>query len=183
MMKKMYLIIIGAALIASILYINYYPRERVMDVSWTYAYKDINEMTEKADLVIVGKAISSISYRESADPFTSIWTDYTVRGDKVIKGKVDEPNIILHQTGGKIGSETQYIRDDPLIEEGTTMLLFLKQYEPNKYYILGGPQGRFVVEQGKVYSIGELYAPASATTIRLHTKGIALENFLSNFFK
>ena len=88
-----------------------------------------------------------------------------------------ERKVNTFRTGGKIARKIEYIKSDPLLIKETYMVLFLKEYAPNKYYIMGGPQGRFCIQNNKVYSVGEIYSDASSTTKELHTNGVPTTQF------
>jgi len=44
------------------------------------------------------------------------------------------------------------VEDDPLFRVGETMVLFLREYAPGPFYVIGGPTGRFEVIHGTVVS-------------------------------
>jgi len=139
--------------------------------SWVNKYYSIDHLSDSADLVVVGTVSSSTPYKWRDAHHSILFTDFHFTVDSVLKGDPDAKEILIRQTGGKVSCKTSYIIDDPLFTKRTKMVLFLREYAPNCYSVLGGPQGRFIVRNGKVYSIGEIYSPASDTTEELHTKG------------
>jgi hypothetical protein len=58
----------------------------------------------------------------------------------------------------------QELKDDPLFQSGDSYVLFLREWEPGKYNVVGGPQGGFKIVNGKIYSMNYLY---SGNNIRL----------------
>ena len=196
-LKILYLGAIMVALSSVILYNHYYLAVNIgsgiYDVnyddyavvvgtaSWAHCYSDIKELTETADLVVQGTVTSSVSYiwrlPYDAPGNWEIFTNYTFAVERILKGEIKQEEIIIDQTGGKIGRNIRYIDDDPLLPEGAKMILFLREYAPNNCCILGGPQGRFHVLKNKVYSIGEIYPDAAMSTERLYTGGKKLKQF------
>lgn len=53
-----------------------------------------------------------------------------------------DSEIIIKQTG----DESVEVEDDPLLKPGETAVLFLRDYSPGHYFIVGGPPGRFHVD-------------------------------------
>jgi hypothetical protein len=71
--------------------------------------------------------------------------------------------IIIHQTGGTITQQvngnvvqqTFEVGDDPLMQAGDHFFLFLHNYAPNRYFVVGGPSGRFVVINEQVRPLND----------------------------
>lgn len=150
--------------------------------SWANHYANTKELSDASDLVVVGQVTKSVSYkvdRPDGDGYL-VFTDHTFFINRIIKGSSSTKFILIHQTGGKYAGKLRYILDDPLLPRKTKMVIFLREYAPSEYAILGGPQGRFHVLNSKVYSIGELYAEAAITTQHLSKSGISLEQFILN---
>jgi len=158
----------------SILYLSSTTTKIECDASWVKSYNSIPDLLDHSDAVVMGKIIESNAYIEENG---LVFTDYLIQVEKSLKGET-EKEILVHQTGGKIDNKIIEIGDDPLFNKEHNMVLFLKEYEKNKYYVLGGPQGRFIIENGKLYSIGEIDERSATTTKPLHTNGIELDTFL-----
>lgn len=64
-------------------------------------------------------------------------------------------HITIHQTGGWQGNTLHQVCGDPLfrISEGT--ILFLHQFSPGQYLVIGGPSGRFEVHHGFVQPVND----------------------------
>lgn len=60
---------------------------------------------------------------------------------------------------------------DPAMQVGDELILFMHESArpdmPAGYVVVGGPQGRFIVRSGKVYSVGDLYPEARNTTLSI----------------
>lgn len=74
-------------------------------------------------------------------------------------GNVTAPSIVIHQTGGAVKDQVFEVGDDPLFKVGEEVVLFVHEYDPTNapgyFYVIGGPQGRFRVANGKVASIND----------------------------
>jgi len=134
---------------------------------WADHYGSIGELAGEADLVVVGVVEGPEGTREDvqtagAVSSSLISTYFRIKPLEVIKGDLGVEGILVHQTGGSgsSGARTE-VFDDPLFEPGATYLLFLHHYQaPDKYFVLGGPQGRFVVDRNlppRVFSLSRLY--------------------------
>ena len=143
-------------------------------VSYPYEYNNITEMSGDSDLIINGyvtesKIIGDINGHEL------LFTDYTIKVTDVYKGKLSVNEIVVKQTGANVYGLKRQIQEDPLMTKDVTMILFLKEYEKNKYFIIGGPQGRFEIHDDKIYSLGEIHASVEIMTKHLVTQGISIE--------
>jgi len=150
-----------------------------MGASWAYSYSSIEELKNTADIIVQGFVVSSISCKQKTSDSARFLptTNHTFIVEKILKGNNDEKTIIIHQTGGTVRGKKMEFTDNPLLTKYTKTILFLRKIAPNYYHIIGGPQGRFIIRNKKVYSIGEVYDKATSTTKPLHTTGIELEKF------
>jgi hypothetical protein len=94
-----------------------------------------------------------------------------------MKGE-DIKEVVITQTGADGKDE---IKDDPLFKSGEGYLLFLHEYEPGKYFVTGGPQGRYKIIGGKVYSMNHLlpsetYFPPEG----LNMDGVLINDFVES---
>ena len=173
---------LSLTLIVAGIFVLYYVSSltTVSHASWAYYYRDIKELTEASDIVIIGHVKSSKlvliepDIHSVLDPFT----DYKIEVTQVLKGDITDGCVIVSQTGGTFLGVKNEISDDPLLKKGTTMILFLREWDYNRYCIRGGPQGRFEVHDDKIYSIGEVNGQARVTTEHLLMNGISLEEFI-----
>lgn len=119
--------------------------------SWTYNYGDVAELAQDSDLI----ALVSINQAKSSYVLSGIrMTVFPATVQERIAGE-EVKEIQLVMTGGIDEKEKRIyeIPDDPLMKEGEKYLIFARKNEDGTYTILGGPQGRFVLEDGKVYSL------------------------------
>jgi len=143
----------------------------VVNVCWARGYGSLKELVASpyTTVIVKGVVIEAKSYVEGLHEPTRgpglIFTDYLLEVQLVLKGSLNVSDVItIHQTGGTIGEAVMTVWDDPPLSVGDALILFLYEYEPGKYYIEGGPQGRFILRDGLVYSLGEIHEPAEAVT-------------------
>jgi hypothetical protein len=113
------------------------------------------------DTVVIGKITRILSVISEPPPKAAsgslhlAFTDFEFSIERTLKGK-EAGNITIHQTGASGEFE---IRDDPLFLEGEKYVLFLHKYEEGRYFVTGGPQGRFKILGDKVYSMNYFLPP------------------------
>lgn len=116
----------------------------------------IEDRIVASDLVILGTVqdISDPFYIESASGAASIFTDYTITPQKVLRGTTDADRVTLRLQGGKIGRRETIVEENPELSIGDNALFLL--YQPHMgggfntlgedYYYLKG------LEQGVLYT-------------------------------
>lgn len=119
-----------------------------LDASWANAYPSVKDMTSAADAVVLG----TVGQAEATTVKGGIpYTDYSFAVEQWLKGSpAIASQILIHQTGGTASGVTMEVGDDPLLVVGEKDVLYLRQYAPGKYLILGGPTGRNQVVNGQV---------------------------------
>jgi len=137
-------------------------------VDWAYGYSNLTEMRKSADRVVEGVVVGSY-----VSGCAILVTHYTVKVGMTIKGNSGTSLITVAQTGGLKGGSEQEIRDDPLMQIGDRVILFLR-FAPQMgiYGILGGPQGRLVVTNHLVYSLNLLYPNRKIDFINWRINGL-----------
>ncbi|MBN1683691.1 hypothetical protein JW865_09090 [Candidatus Bathyarchaeota archaeon] len=189
-MKKnnIFLFIIISILILTLININVFDvyeniddtKNRYIDVSWVKKYTSLKDLYNDSYVVIIGEVLST-NYRNILvkSNVTSVpFTDFVIKINSVLKGFVSNDTIVVSQTGGLLNDVLFMIRDDPLMQNGDKVILFLNKEEKyGSHFILGGPQGRFVILNDHVFSIGELQPQTDSITKSLWTKGITLDDF------
>lgn len=144
----------------------------------------------------LGSLIHSISFESQAstlvvegvvDRLTKTWkikdlsfSQYQITPIKWFKGSSSAP-ILVDQTGipeffrSHPGLET----DDPPLQVGQTYIFFLVPSGLNDqaYFPINGPQGRYIVANGRVYSLDQQYPQIRGETIA--QKGIFVSDFYS----
>lgn len=148
-----------------------------MDASWAHAYASVGELKHDSDAVVVGSVESAgAAYkREAGVPFTdstvSVQTVVWDPGSSVTSGRV-----VVHQTGGFMNGQVFEVEDDPLLRPNEVVVLFLHEYSPGHFNVVGGPQGRFDVVGASVRAI-------SSTHIPTLTEDVPLDQFIASIDK
>jgi hypothetical protein len=159
----------------------------IIDASWARGYGSLKELaiSPYTTVVVKGVVIGAESYVETLREPTLgpglVFTDYVLEVQLVLKGSLKvSDTITIHQTGGTVGGYTMVVWDDPPLRVGDVLILFLHECEPGKYFIEGGPQGRFTIRDGSVYSLGEMHAPADDGTGSFRTYGQSESQFIGS---
>lgn len=126
----------------------------LMDARWAKHYETLDELLTEADLVVRGRV--DAAFREFLEP-TALKselpvTDFTFRIDEVLAGERPE-RLVIRQTGGMTSRGKVEVRDDRLMRPGEEYVLFLVTPDRQTYVVIGGPQGRFIVDQGAISSL------------------------------
>jgi hypothetical protein len=145
-----------------------------IDASWAENYDSIASLKGGSHIVVVGIVNKQIkAYKDSHGlPFS----DFSVDIQQVVANPAKltvGSDVIVHQTGGVVDNQLYQIDDDPLLNPGEHVVLFLHQYEPGQFRIVGGPQGRFVVESGQA-------RPISSYHVRSVAGPVPLDQFLAS---
>jgi hypothetical protein len=134
-----------------------------LNASWARGYSSIDELVSDSfvDLIAVGEIdrVIGVTRNKAAEnsrgPVYVYFTDFSFRIDSVLKG-ADTKEVLIHQTGAVGEGE---IDQDPLFKPGERYVLFLHEYEPGKYFVTAGPQGRYRIIDDKVYSMNHMLPP------------------------
>lgn len=124
-----------------------------LSVSWEYNYGSVEEMAQTCDLIAIVR-ITGSNIDNAYSNYNVLLTVYSAEIKQLIYGKSEE-NIKIVMTGGvdETTKKIYEIVDDPLMNNNDEFLIFAQQNEDGTYTILSGTQGRFVIENEKVYSL------------------------------
>ena len=111
--------------------------------SWAMYYPDIESLVAESELIAVVEAAGS-SDKAGRTEVQVIDAVYGCESDEIFK---------IQQTGALIDSLRQEVYDDPLLDKGKQYLIFANRNDQGTVTILGGPQGRFCYEDGKINSL------------------------------
>jgi hypothetical protein len=155
--------------------------------SYPRKYKNIRDLatSNEVDMIVHGTITAAQPYLETwLDGYGQLLsTNYSFNVISLLKGEVSADIIYVHQTGGTLGDETFIMREDPLMNVGDELILFLHHFretDPNDYYYIeGGPQGRYIVYDSKVYGLADLYGTPDVLRMagHLRTNGLSLSAF------
>lgn len=108
------------------------------------------ELTKSSEVVIKGE-VGEVESHWSADGKT-IFTSALITVRDVIKGKIDQKEIIVEYEGGKVGNKVLMVSDVSPLKNGEEIILFLtpgksKKREQNGdvYNIVGRAQGKYIL--------------------------------------
>lgn len=127
------------------------------DASWGDYYDNIPAMAAASDAVVIGRVVAG---RTSVNDQGITHTDFELQVQRTLKGApTANSSIVVYQTGGPaVNGYITEIEDDPLFKKGAIYLLFLTYYAPKQQYsVIGGPDGRFVVDGGKIEALSRAY--------------------------
>lgn len=175
--KKIIIFLAVIIVIASAQIIS--PKEPTNEPPLYHIYKsylhfdNLTHMYERSEYVIHGVVESSLV---DATFKSNIHTMHTINVIEVLKGN-NTDSIVVRQDGGVYNGETIRVKDEPMMKVGDELVLYLA-YNPSaeSYVVMGGPQGRFLIQDGKLYHITELDKSIQLVTPSLWTKGADASN-------
>lgn len=152
--------------------------KQTLFASWHYGYCGVGELSANSDVIAKVKITGSKIGPDIAPELMS--TIFTAKVEELIYGS-NEKEIDIFMTGGIDHEQKRIleIHDDPLMNIGDEFMVFAQKNEDGTYTILGGPQGRFVIDNDCVYSLTEYNSGDSAEGINvLSTGGGNLNDFI-----
>jgi len=118
------------------------------------SYKNMKELAGNSTAIITGETVGIKQVFMSGIPEIPM-TDYNFKVDRVIRGDLKPGDVItIRQTGAESNDKIVLLEGDPLLKQGDKIVGFV-EYVPgyDVYLIIGGPQGRFNIQNGMVYSM------------------------------
>lgn len=122
-----------------------------LDASWLRAYTDFRSLKHDSDVAVEGRFVavtdqtSDLSEPLKQVPFTDFQFQVTTAVYDPRALAAIGSTILIHQTGARVGSVLAQVDDDPLFTVGERAVLFLHEYAQGRYFVIGGPTGRFSV--------------------------------------
>ena len=132
-----------------------------LDASWAKLYHSFPDLKHDADLAVQG-TVTQVLQTVSPTDGTPPSTDFLFTVSRVLQDpahRLQGNTLTLHQTGGRVGNTLYQVDDDPLFQVGEQSILFLHEYQPGFYFVIGGPSGRFVIQSGAVKPINNEGVP------------------------
>ena len=137
--------------------------EPLGDALWAHRFDTIQEATDAADLVVVGKITASVFGRNSgsnANEVNPIVSTYvTVRVEEVLKGEFTAGQTLVFEHLGS--ADTIWFNEMPEFGVGDRHLLFLETMVwagSEAGYLVMGPPGRYKVDAaGKLEATSQVY--------------------------
>ena len=140
-----------------------------MGASWAEYYTSMSDLQSHSDLGISGEVSRVVdTIQKSRDPLHQIveikTTDVVWLSDP---NRVVPTSVNVAQAGGVIEGAAFEIEHDPLMRPGDRLVVYLREYEPGQYKIVGGPTGRFAVSNNVVTPIAkDAMVLPSGTTVQ-----------------
>ena len=120
--------------------------------SWAESYSNFDDLVDESEIIAVVD-VQDITEKyyllDSNIPFTEFKAEVVY----AVKGVQKKEVITILQTGMSNKESTFEIKDDPLIQIGTEYLIFGARNEDGTIRVLGGPQGRYVYNDGTISSL------------------------------
>lgn len=118
----------------------------------------LEELAAYSDWIVIGAITGSKSSWD--DERTNIFTYHIIAVEKWIKGQEKQDELEIKVPGGKVGSTTQWVENTASFQKGEEVLVFLSRNDDGTGGVVGGFQGKYIVEQGRVagsdFSLQEL---------------------------
>jgi hypothetical protein len=124
-----------------------------LDASWAEHYSTVSDLKKHSDIAVQGTISQLVGDTTDAKGIPSRTYQFVVSAtvyDPEHRLTGSAPTITLRQTGGVANGVTFQVGDDPLYKVGDEAVLFLKEGSPGVYHVVGGPNGRYSVANGKV---------------------------------
>ena len=110
-----------------------------LSASWTRLYHDIKSLKHDSDVVVSGTVTGISNTDTSQNP---VMTDFVFQVHQTLwdpQKRIHGTNLIVRQTGGVTNSTRYVVQDDPLFQVGGQAVLFLHEFSPGHYFVLGDP--------------------------------------------
>jgi hypothetical protein len=156
-------------------------------------YHSIEEIVQDCDLVVYGTAVEILpSYRvipeglpldklppEKMASIGYVLTDIEVDVARILYGppELAQAPLLVTHLGGRDAQATYIAEAEPISNKDHAYIFFLSRTGEGGFMIVGGPQGRYLVRDGKLAVIGHDHSWPLATVL----DGRALESVLSDF--
>jgi hypothetical protein len=108
---------------------------------------NLKQLTDESEKIVVGTVKDVNSRWETESGGNLIFTYVSIGIETYVKG-VGTDVITIKIPGGKVGDINQEVSDTPRFELNEKVLLFLQQ--GGLHQVVGGYQGKFVIQGGKV---------------------------------
>lgn len=163
-------IVLGLLLSGGWIALNGAPR--TVHDSWVHLYTSLSAEAQASPLILEGRVVAvtrTWTYRQVG------FTQFSVLPITVLKGQVQSPSVLVDQTSVVLpqgSSSAQLVRpatDNPLMQVGDTYIFFLTPsgLGDGAYFPVAGPQGRYVVQNGRIYSLDHIAPAAIGETIQV----------------
>ncbi len=148
-----------------------------MHASWAYNYGGVKGLCETDELDLVARVKIGEGIQDNKSGIMT--TVFTATVEDLIYGSGEETvNVVM--TGGVDHKEKTIfeISDDPLMQNGDEFIIFARKNESGTYTVLGGPQGRFVIDNDLVYPMSSCSSQAMQINDSADATGKNIDDFI-----
>jgi hypothetical protein len=124
----------------------------------------LDGLSLQSDAIVVGTVTNANSFWQDGQ----IYTDVTVSVEQTVKGDPSQTEITVRQPGGRVGDMWEWVEDAPGFAVGERAVLFLGRGEGPAFGVVGAFQGKFPVQNDKVFLEGR-YVPLPTLLGRVTT--------------
>lgn len=89
----------------------------------------------EADFIVIGQT-EEVGKSQYVKEDNYIYTDITIKIDEILKGQIDEEEIVLRVNGGKVKKEKLWSQMDSEFIKGKHSLIFLSRDDSGTYYLI-----------------------------------------------
>jgi hypothetical protein len=107
----------------------------------------IEELTAKADSILIGEVTDSTCYQEGEG---NIYTQVTLSVEQTIKGETEE-EVVIRVAGGKVNGQVLWVEDAPTFQLGERVVVFLEE-DDGGFGVVGWFQGKFSIDKNNMVS-------------------------------
>ncbi len=111
----------------------------------------LEEMTEKADVILVGNVESITHHPADPNDVPKMHRKVQISVEYYLKNPLNSSEVIVLLLGGTVGNTTMYVTSQPEFYESDRVLLFLREdvwfleENPKGYYGVDGEQGKIKI--------------------------------------
>ena len=119
------IVLLTALLSAGVLYVM--PQVQTINRSGLQAATDVPELSRSAKAIMVGAVVDNLPSRKFVDEHeeTIIYTEWVVGVQRRVKGEAAD-RITIRTLGGRVGPTEMVAEDQPTLQVGERVLLFLR---------------------------------------------------------
>jgi hypothetical protein len=149
--------VVAAAIVAALAGVAFlvHPFRITAQAEWADAYPTVAGMVRVSDAIVVGTVDGNIGTESGIEDSRSIYTNYKFNVDKWLRGTPSRIGVTIHQMGGSRGLFQMDVPGDPPLASGEHDILFLRQYRPGWFVIVGGPNGRIQDSNGRAQVLSD----------------------------
>lgn len=111
----------------------------------------LDQLADRADTILIGTVTGKESRRDAQGG--NIYTLVTLKTEQQIKGQPAPETVSIRVQGGELDGISQKVEDSPLFQQGEKVIVFLTAGDGGTMTVVGGLQGKGVIENGTVTSV------------------------------